>query len=110
MSFVQSQYLPTTTQEWDEGICIGLGFFGLGAGNCGTYLNQTLTQVDVLGSVALNWVGDAPYTNWNPVAFSWWYALQAEYIAMCKLAMFFLGIIIIPELYVFKKKHNITIF
>ena len=110
MSFVQTQYLPSNTQEWNEGICIGLGFFGLGDKSCSSYADQTLTQVDVLGSIAANWLGDAPTENWNPAAYTDWYSLQIEHISIVKLGLIFLSLIIIPEIYIFKKKYNLSIF
>jgi hypothetical protein len=101
-----TNYDPSWNQEFQKGLCTGFSYFGLGSGDCSQYLVQTLTTWDVICQVALNWTGQ----DWNlveggePITFN-----QNRYIAITELVSIYLLIIIIPELFILKKRLNINL-
>jgi hypothetical protein len=99
-----NNYNPSENQQFNYGLCTGLGYFDLGSGNCASNnLSQTPTFYDAWAWVALNVTGIEP--NYNPllggelIDYQFW-----RYVATFNLFSVWLLIIIIPESLIIMKR------
>jgi hypothetical protein len=93
-------YSPSFDQSYAEGTCVGLGFFGLGTGDCSSYLDQTLSQFDTLCYVTINLNGYA----WNPIGSPVSDLATYRYLSIFNIVLAYVALLTVPELIIIMTK------
>ena len=98
-------YPNSFNSEYQRGICTTLNVFGLGSGDCSSYLDQTLTQYDAISYVCMSLSG----YDWAPVDSPVFGLEMFRYISFFNVAIAFMAVLVIPELFILKAKYNIRL-